>query len=119
MNRVLVVDDEQYIGLLIRHILQSHGYEVVVTTCVADALEKLQSEHFNLVFTDLNMPGENGFSLLETIQQQPQHTSVVVITAQGEEEITGQALALGARDLLHKPFSRQSLLKMARKFLAA
>ncbi len=104
MASILVVDDEQSIREFFQILLQKQGWDV---TCVAsgeEALDALERGIFDLVITDIAMPGISGTELLNRINEMRLETGVILITAYGDTESAVTAMKQGAVDYLLKPF---------------
>ena len=114
--RVLVVDDEQQITLVLRSGLSKHGYDVRVAAEGEAALELFQLWIPNLVITDLSMPNMGGLELcrrLRAISEVP----IIVLSVKGEEAAKIEALDAGADDYVTKPFGMGELLARVRASL--
>lgn len=115
-QRILVVDDEQQILLVLRSGLAKHGYEVRVAAEGEAALELFQLWTPNLVITDLSMPNVGGLELcrrLRAISEVP----IIVLSVKGEEAVKIEALDAGADDFVTKPFGMGELLARMRATL--
>ncbi len=113
--RVLVVDDEKNITLVIQAMLQKAGFDPVVFNDPKLALEALEEEEFLAVVTDLYMPGPGGMEILARAKTTHPELPVVVITAFGSVESAVQALKSGAFDFITKPFDQTELLNVVTK----
>lgn len=112
-KRILVVDDEQQITLVLRSGLTKHGYEVRVASEGQAALELFQLWTPNLVITDLSMPNMSGLEFcrhLRAISEVP----IIVLSVKGEETVKIEALDAGADDYVTKPFGMGELLARVR-----
>jgi chemosensory pili system protein ChpA (sensor histidine kinase/response regulator) len=109
--RVLFVDDSLSVRKVAERMLVSLGVEVVTAVDGQDALDKLRALEFSLVFTDLEMPRVHGFELIREMQYVPAYSAipVVVISSRSGQKHIDQALGLGAREYLTKPFSPEVL----------
>ena len=109
---VLVVDDDPTIGKCIRRVLEK---EYIVTTAAdaTEALQKLQKESFDLVYTDIKMSGMSGIELAEQVQAKQPWTPVVIITGFGTQESERRAEAAGVSDFLHKPLTPEMIQQSA------
>ncbi len=111
--RVLVVDDESAVCRIVTALLERSGYEV---TCARDADEALQlmkeSLSYDLVLTDLMMPGMDGLTLLDHLCADHAGTPVVIVTAVHDIHVATNAFRRGAIDYLLKPFDRAQLLSV-------
>lgn len=110
VSTILVVDDEPGIRDLLQWELSSRGHEV--QTCVdgLGALEVLRQNEFDLVITDVRMPGLDGIGVLQATKELSPDTEVVVTTGYAELERAIECVRFGAFDLLQKPFEMRSLL---------
>ena len=112
---ILVVDDERAICVAIKRLLAARGWEVETAASAEEAIERLSQSMFNLVVTDLSMPGLSGLDLLRWIRTHAPATEVVMITAYGSEKTAVEAMKLGAADYVPKPFDNDELeLKVER-----
>lgn len=115
-KRVLVVDDEQEITLVLRSGLTKHGYDVRVAGEGEAALDLFRAWLPDLVLTDLSMPNMDGLSLcrrLRAISEVP----IIVLSVKGDETIKIEALDAGADDYITKPFGIAELLARVRATL--
>ena len=117
-GRVLVVDDEKNITVVIQAMLERAGFEVITFNDSAEALEAISSEDIDLVITDLYMPGLGGMEILEYCQKNMSQLPVVMITAYGTVESAVDALKSGAFDFITKPFDQSDLLTVVKKAVA-
>jgi DNA-binding NtrC family response regulator len=117
--RVLVVDDDRAVRSAMRVNLEKAGIETALVRCAEDALERLAAEPFDLVFTDVRMPGLGGIALLEQIRQRWPDTSVVVMTGYGNVEDAVTAMKEGAAEYLIKPVSKNVILLIIDRILEA
>lgn len=112
---ILVVDDEKGQREILKTILETEGYDVATATGGLDALQKVQKSRFDLVITDLKMPGMDGAALLGNIRKEKPTTSVVMITAHGSIDSAVETIRKGAFDYLTKPVDRERLIMVAGK----
>jgi two-component system chemotaxis sensor kinase CheA len=120
VRRLLVADDSFATRELIRSVLQSAGYEVVVAVDGADALEVLRSQPIDLVMSDVEMPRLNGFELITRIRAEREfhHLPVVLVTSLASEEHRRRGLEVGAQAYIVKSqFDQQNLLEVVRRLL--
>jgi len=108
--RILVIDDEEVVHASLRRILRRRGYEPETVFSAAEGLERLSSRRYDLVITDLMMPEMNGIELLRVMRARGLHAPVIMITGYPTFKTAVQAMRLGARDYLSKPFTRKELL---------
>ncbi|HWU38727.1 MAG TPA: sigma-54 dependent transcriptional regulator [Candidatus Acidoferrum sp.] len=109
-GRILVVDDEGAQREILRTILSAEGYGVETAGSAAEALAKSARTRFDLVLTDLRMPGADGLSLVGQLTKEDPPTLVILMTAYGSMDSAEQALKQGAFDYLTKPLGREELL---------
>ena len=108
--RVLLVDDEKSIRLTLGDDLEDAGYDVVLASEGKTALEKLMTEHFDCLITDLKLPGASGIKLLKTGREHNSDLAAIVITGFGTVESAVEAMKLGASDYLLKPFINEEVI---------
>lgn len=110
MSRILVVDDEEAVRDLTIEILRRHGYTPVGVPSGHQALAALAEESFDLILSDVVMPGMTGVELLDELLSRDLAVPVVLMTGGSPEpERTSRAASLGAAGLLYKPFSHDEL----------
>jgi DNA-binding NtrC family response regulator len=109
MPRVLVVDDEPKLGRLVQEMLELDGHAVVRAGGGGEALALLQGTPFDVVVTDLRMPGVDGLGVLRAARARPAPPAVVLVTAYGTAESAVEAMKAGAADYVTKPFSMDEL----------
>ena len=112
MNKVLVVDDERDIGILMKAMLKSSRYIVVYASNIDDATRELAKEVFETVFLDLNLDNEYGLNLVATIRKTNGGANIVVITAQKRSEIKEEVSSHGIDYLIQKPFNKSQILNV-------
>lgn len=117
-GKILVVDDEVHLALLIEYTLKSRGFAVQSIHKATEALELIDSgTDIQLVITDLHMPEISGFDLFMELGRRGKRIPVLLVTAAGEEEITDQALKMGVAGVLNKPFARKQLLEQVEQLV--
>lgn len=107
MKKILVIDDQFSIRLLIQSSLEEMGYAVVTAADGAEGWEMVLSEHPDLVITDLNMPGVYGLELLERIRNTAETANLPVLCVTGDDNIDTKqrAVLLKATGWVQKPFN--------------
>jgi diguanylate cyclase (GGDEF)-like protein len=103
--RILVVDDEEVVCRFLKRVLDGGRREVEVCNGGQEAIARLEKESFDLVITDLKMPGVDGMSVLARAKQLDPLCEVVVITAYASVESAVEVMKLGAYDYISKPFN--------------
>ena len=116
-SKVLIVDDEPNIRHILGAILRKDGYAVQSADNGEAALKLLEEEAFDLIITDLVMPQMGGIDLLHEIQQRRPGTAVVIMTAYGTIKTAVEAMKIGARDYITKPFEMDEVKIVARNAL--
>ncbi|HEO72284.1 MAG TPA: hybrid sensor histidine kinase/response regulator, partial [Candidatus Hydrogenedentes bacterium] len=116
-KRVLVVDDEAQVRAVISDALHENGYTVEQAENGIEALEKLQSGHFDLLLLDIRMPRMDGMAVLRAVAQRLPSLPVIVVTGLASDEEIRAAQELGVRACVRKPFDVSKLLTEARKAL--
>ena len=102
MRRVLVVDDEENIRLVLRTLLRRHGYEVETAESGEDALGMVDSFGPDVVLTDVRMPKMGGLDLLTTLKAIGNEATVIVMSAYGSIDLAIEAMKAGAYDYVVK-----------------
>jgi two-component system response regulator AtoC len=115
MPRVLVVDDEENLRLVLKTILKRAGYEVDVAVSGEDALEKVESFGPDVILTDVRMPKMSGLDLLATLRAKQSSATVIVMSAYGSVDLALEAMKAGAYDYVQKPFKPDEILLTLRK----
>jgi two-component system response regulator AtoC len=115
MRRVLVVDDEENIRLVLRTLLRKHGYEVEVADSGESAIAQLDSFGPDVVLTDVRMPRMGGLDLLSAIKAKQYPATVIVMSAYGNVDLAIEAMKAGAYDYVSKPFKPDEIVLALRK----
>jgi len=103
--RILVVDDEMIVCESCKRILEEEGYEVEVALSGKEAFDKMRENPFDIVITDLKMPGMDGMEVLTTFRKEYPDAIVIMITGFSTVETAVEAMKLGAFDYIPKPFT--------------
>ena len=117
MIRILAVDDEVKMTRLLEINLKTEGYHVDKATSSKEALQMMEETTYDMVITDLKMPGMDGMELLKKIKSIYPYTQVIVITAFGTVESAVEAMRNGAFHYLTKPLNLGELKEVVRKAL--
>ena len=115
MRRILVVDDEENIRLVLRTLLKKHGYEVEVADSGEAALAALDSFDPDVILTDVRMPRMDGLDLLGTLKAKQHPATVIVMSAYGNVDLAIEAMKAGAYDYVGKPFKPDEIVLALRK----
>ncbi len=110
MGRILVVDDENNIRMMVRLALQHIGHQVEVAADGTEGLDKFgDGRAFDLVLLDQRMPGMEGIDVLRQMRHYDPHARIIMATAFGTIDLAVEAMKLGAHDFLRKPFTAETL----------
>jgi len=112
MARVLVVDDEEGLRSFLAEALEDEGHAVAQAGDGRAAAEKLRVQGFDLMITDLRMPGMDGLELVRLARVEQPEMEIIVLTAHGTIETAVEAMRLGAFDYLQKPIGSPSQLRL-------
>jgi len=115
VKRVLIVDDEENIRLVLRTLLRRNGYEVEAAATAEEALGKLQAFGPDVVLTDVRMPGMSGIDLVTELKTRGSQATVIVMSAYGSVELAIEAMKAGAYDYVPKPFKPDEVILALRK----
>ena len=114
MKRILVIDDEDMIIDVISTILSDMGYEVIGCQDAQEGIRTAIESDFDIVLSDLRMPGTNGAEVTEAILKAKPDMRVLIITAYPSDPLARKALDAGAVSLLKKPFEVAKVLDFLR-----
>jgi DNA-binding response OmpR family regulator len=112
VTRVLIVDDEPDILLMLRVNLEADGYETALAADGETALRRISEEHFDIVLLDVMMPVMDGWGVLQGLSDKTEKPRVVVVSAKSSARDVARALDLGAADYVTKPFSPVELSEL-------
>jgi len=118
-ERILIVDDEVAIRESLEEALRSDSYDVSGAETGEAALAMLHNGTFDLVVTDLKMPGVSGLELLQALRNQGKETPVIMMTAYGDVDTAVESMRLGAYDFIQKPFKLGTMKSQVRAALKA
>jgi CheY-like chemotaxis protein len=118
-RKVLVVDDDPAVRKSIDRVLTGKGYAVITAENGEEAMRKLNEEKYDLVYTDIRMPGMSGLEVAEQVKARKPWTPVVIITGYGTDAAQARAKAAGVSSFVHKPLSPEMIEDSARDALAA
>lgn len=108
--RILVVDDEDVLREMLGDALRLSGFEVLEAADGSKALTVLQSGKVDLIISDVNMPGMDGYEMLSHLRAQGDETPAIMLTARRERADVTKGLKLGADDYVTKPFGLEELI---------
>jgi CheY-like chemotaxis protein len=115
LRKLLVVDDDPVVGKSFDRVLSGRGYAVVTASDGAEALRKIAAEQFDMVYTDIKMPGMDGIAVAEEIRKSQPWLPVVIVSGYATPENEARAKAAGVSAVLHKPLSPQMIEESARE----
>lgn len=119
--KIMIVDDEEHIGYLVKFQMERSGYEVTWKMDGRSALESIKSEHPDLVILDVMIPGISGLEVLEIMKADATLNGipVIILSSLAQEADLIKAFDLGAADYLTKPFSPGELLVRVKRLIPA
>jgi DNA-binding response OmpR family regulator len=109
-EKILVVDDDRSIRVLLSQCLEEAGYKVTSAIDGSQALQKVKEDTFDLILLDMKLPDIDGLQVLKDLLNINSEQIVVIITAYGTIETAVEAMKLGASDYLQKPFTPEEIL---------
>ena len=115
--KILVVDDNTINQLVTKKIIEKNNYKCTLVNSGMEALEILETEIFDIILMDINMPLMNGFETTKRLRQKGITTPVIALTAFDKEEIMEEALSAGMNDIIIKPFEPVLLFKTVNQLL--
>lgn len=117
MASILVIDDDKYIRSTFEDLLLPAGHDVKTLASAEEALIYLQSEYADLILLDIKLPGMDGLAFLEQLQKLKCDIPVVVITSFANVDTSVQAMKLGAKDYIRKPFNLDEITLIVDKIV--
>jgi two-component system response regulator HydG len=114
---ILVVEDKSAMQQMLAATLTSEGYEVDLAASGTEGISKAREKHYDLVLTDLKLPGADGLQVLSDVRKNDSEASVIVMTAYATVENAVQAIKLGAFDFITKPFDTDRLSILIKRAL--
>jgi len=116
-RRILLVDDDPAIRELLRQVLEEAGYKVVDAGEGKEAIRVARTLHFDLLITDLVMPGREGIELIQHFRQSYSDVKIIAMSGAASGQYLRIANALGADAVLEKPFAMDALVAMVIRLL--
>lgn len=118
MAKILVVDDAAFMRMMVKDALSKGGYtDLVEAVDGADAVEKYNSYHPDLVIMDITMPNVDGLEALKQIKESDANANVIMCSAMGQESMVLEALKYGAKDFIVKPFKQDRIIEAVKKMI--
>ena len=109
-QKILLVEDDQNFGDVLRSYLEMNGYDVTWATDGVDGLEAYRKQRYDLCIFDVMMPKKDGFSLATDIRRNDNETPIIFLTAKTMKEDVLKGFKIGADDYISKPFNSEELL---------
>jgi DNA-binding response OmpR family regulator len=108
-KRILIIEDDNEMRSLLKDFIEEEGYAVDSVENGLEALKKLVSQPFDLIITDIRMPGLTGLDILPRLKKSQPDVSIIVISAFGDERASHRAFERGATAYVEKPIDLQKL----------
>lgn len=116
-QKILIVDDENKIRIILKRILSDEGYEVKTAECGEDALDETDAFDPDLILMDQNMPGLDGIETMCKILKKRPDMAIIIITAYGSIKLAVEAMKKGAYNFIAKPFDNDELIIVIKRAL--
>lgn len=118
MTKIMIVDDADFMRMLIRDNLAQEGYtDIIEATDGEDAIKKYCEHKPDIVFLDITMPKKDGIEVIESIRACDHDAKIVMCSSHGEESMTMKAIELGAQDFVVKPFKPERIIQAVKNVL--
>ena len=116
---ILVVEDSLMLRKVACFPLEKAGYKVVEANNGIEAIEAMSKEAIDLIITDLNMPGMDGFELITQVKESDKfkHIPIIILTTEGKKDMVMKGLTLGANSFLQKPIKPDQMLQEVTRLL--
>ena len=116
-KRILVVDDDQVVGKSFERVLTNKGYRVDTALSGREAFEKYAGADFDMVFTDMRMPDQDGLEVARRIKEMNPWLPIVIVTGYGTQEAEAKAKAMGVAEFLQKPLTPSIIEEVAARVM--
>jgi len=116
-KRILVVDDDQVVGKSFERVLTNKGYRVDTALSGREAFEKYAGADFDMVFTDLRMPDQDGFEVARRIKEMNPWLPIVVVTGYATQQAEESAKAIGVSEFIQKPLTPSIIEEVAARIM--
>ena len=117
-KKIMLVDDAAFMRMTIKNALTKAGYDNIIEASDGQiAVETYQKEHPDLVIMDITMPNMDGIQALQAIKTADPEARVVMCSAMGQEGMVVEAIKLGAKDFIVKPFKQDRILQTVEKII--
>ncbi len=118
-NRILVVDDEEALRVVLSAELEGEGYQVTSASDGQEAINILTTKEFDLILLDIKMPNVDGFEVLKFVKERWPQTKVVMLTGFADLKNAIESKKLGAEDFVSKPYDLVDLLTTVERVLTS
>jgi two-component system, chemotaxis family, chemotaxis protein CheY len=118
LSKILVVDDAAFMRMRCSKLLSDNGFEVAEAVDGSEALEKYKEHKPDAVLLDITMPNLDGIATLKELLKMDPGARVAMVTAMGQQSMVIEALKIGARDFVVKPFDADRVLAAVKKMIA-
>jgi len=118
MVRIMIIEDDEEMRSLLKDFFEEEGFETDSVSNGVDALQMFSKDHFDLVITDIRMPGLTGLDILPRIRRLKPETPVIVMTAYGSDDVRRRAFERGATTYLEKPIQLSKLRSVIREMVS-
>lgn len=108
--KILVIDDEKGIQIVFKALLEERGYDVATVGCAAEGIELVKQNHYDIVFVDYKMPGNDGIWFMQNAKL-PRTTKILLMTAFVNRQVINRMFSLGASGYLIKPFDDKDVFR--------
>ena len=117
MRKILIIDDQPGIRLLLNEVFKKEGYTPLLAANGMEALKIFEEELIDCVLLDMKIPGMNGLEILKHLKAKNKRIPVIMMTAYGEQELIDEAMKLGASNYFTKPFNIFEVLEEVNEIL--
>ncbi len=117
-ENILIIDDNELLLYCMKHFFEKEFHEVVAVCTGEDAVIHLKQQLYNIVILDVNLPGMDGWGVLEYINRHSQESRVIIISSNEDKEIRQKALRKGALEFIEKPFDIHELKNIILRILS-
>lgn len=114
-SRILILDDEPIVCDRLKPALEKRGYEVESFTESSEAMQRIKEKEFDVIITDLKMPGIDGIQFLEEIKRRSEKTEVIMITGFATMESAKESFHKGVFDFIAKPFRLREIKEVVQR----
>ncbi len=115
-KRILMIDDDAHMHRIVGIYLKQTPYELVAVGSARIALHKLEEQTFDLILSDIQMPGMDGIELIKTIKKKYPNLPIIILSAFDAEKFEGDIVSYPNLEILSKPFDQKSLLQLLERF---